>query len=449
MRVTSFTIYGVKYSVMPRRPRSPRIRLGSIPELKLVGQEREASAEIEDVCRWVNIARQTKTLAVHKKSWKMVQEYFEEHGLEEDDLHLWQSYRNLITQRKMGVYNHILELTDILAEDYYKEFFGSPMLSGMLKRYATNAVPLTFLGRSEDYYYTYTHAHEHPIAIVSIPRKGTRSVWNWLALPHEIGHNIFDNVIGFERELLRKIRSELSKERFKIPGGRLPYRLPKTALMEIIWTFWLDEAMADIIGTLFAGPAYVMARQEDSCDIAADLGGANITLWDVKGMDMMKHPVCHFRVCICTEVLRRIGFSGDAAVLDLRWNELHPKIDEYIWFDPSASYKELFRIPRSELTRALNIVLDVVLNRNMRVLNNHSLIELIHYKPSEHAYVLAIEQELTREKPKFPADARPRMVLAASRLAFERAPDKAEIIHENAIKGVHKLAKNVRAGRKK
>jgi len=433
---------------MPKRRRSPRFRLGDIAELKQVGLEREGAAEIADVRRWVKIAKQTRTLAAHPKRWDAVEDYFEEHGLEDDDLHLWRSYRSLITQRKMGVYNDFLTLTDILAEDYYHAFFDSPLLRGTLSRYASDALPLTFLGRSEDYYYTYTHAHEHPIALVSIPRKGTTSVWNWLAIPHEIGHNIFDNVIGYDRELARKVRTELSKERFKIPGGRLPYRLPKTALMEIIWTFWLDETMADIIGTLFGGPAYVMARQEDSCDIAAELGGAHITLWDVKGMDMMRHPVCHFRVCICTEVLRRIGFAGDAAELDLRWSELHPKINEYVWFDPAAGYKELFRIPRDELTRAMEMVLDVILERTIRVLNHYSLAELIRYGPKEHSKVLAIEEELTRKRPVFPRDARPRMVLAASRFAFERDPAKAELIHENAVKGIKSLAKNLKHRKK-
>jgi len=459
--ISHTTLYVVEYTlhhtislhqspkhIMPRAPRPPRFHLGDIAELKQVGQEREGAAEIADVLRWVKIAKQTKTLKAHSARWDAVQEYFEEHGVEDDDLHLWRSYRNLITQRRMGVYNDLLMLTDILGEDYYRQFFDSPLLEGMLKRYASDALPLTFLGRSEDYYFTYTHAHEHPIALISIPRKGSTSVWNWLALPHEIGHNIFDNVIGYERELARKIRNALASERFKIPGKRLPYRLPKTALMEIVWTFWLDEAMADIIGTLFAGPAYVMARQEDSCDIAADLGGAHITLWDVKGMDMMKHPVCHFRVCICTEVLRRIGFVGDAAELDLRWHELHPNVTEYVWFDPAAGYRELFRISRSELTRAMNIVLDVVLGRNMRVLNGNSLLDVIRYSAQEHSLVLQIEEELTRKRPSIPKNARPRMVLAASRFAFERDPDNADIIHENAVKAIKKLAKNIRPKKK-
>lgn len=429
---------------MPRKPRPARFRLGDINELKQIGQDREGDAELADVRRWVKIAKQTTTLAAHKKNWDDVLGYFEEHGVEDDDLHLWRSYRSLITQRKMGIYNDVLALTDIIAVDYYREFFDSPSLEGMLRRYAQNALPLTFLGRSEDYYFTYTHAHEHPIALVSIPRKGTTSIWNWLALPHEIGHNIFDNVIGYERELGRKIRTVLSNERFKIPGPRLPYGLKKSALMEIIWNSWLDETMADIYGTLFAGPAFVMARQEDSCDIAADIGGTHITLWDVKGMDMMKHPVCHFRVCICTEVLRRIGFAGDAAEIDLRWETLHPKITEYVWFDPSTGYKELFRISRAELTRAMNLVMDVVLNRKMRVLNNESLLDLIRYTPEEHAMVLQIEWELTRKNPRFPKGARPRMVLAASRFAFERDPGLADLIQENAVKGIKKLKKNIK-----
>ncbi len=433
---------------MPRKPRPSRFHLGDISELKQIGQEREGAAEIADVRRWVRIAKQTKTLAGHNERWDDVLEYFEEHGVEDDDLHLWRSYRNLITQRKMAIYNELLTLTDILGEDYYRLFFDSPLLKGTHRRYAVDALPLTFLGHSEDYYYTYTHAHEHPIALISIPRKGSTTVWNWLALPHEIGHNIFDNVIGYERELGKKIRNHLSTERFKIPGKRLPYRLPKTALMEIIWTFWLDEAMADIIGTLFGGPAYVMARQEDSCDIAADLGGAHITLWDVKGMDMMKHPVCHFRVCICTEVLRRIGFAGDAAELDLRWSEIHPRIREYVWFDPAAGYRELFRISRDELTRAMNMLLDVVLDRKIKVLNNNSLIDLIRYSPKEHATVLRIEDELTRPRPNFPKDAYPRMIMAASRFAFERSPSSADLIHVNAVKGIKKFAKKIRKKRK-
>jgi len=429
---------------MPRKRPRPRFHLGDISELKEIGQEREGAAELADVRRWVKIARKTKTLAAYSDNWNQVLEYFEEHGVEEDDVHLWRSYRSLISQRKMGTYNELLTLTDIIGEDYYRWFFDSPLLTGAHKRYAVNALPLTFLGRSEDYYYTYTHAHEHPIALISIPRKGSTSAWNWLALPHEIGHNIFDNVIGYERELGRKIRAALSAEKFKIPGGRLPYGLKKSALMEIIWNFWLDETMADIIGTLFSGPAYVMARQEDSCDIAADIGGAHITLWDVKGMEMMKHPVCHFRVCICTEVLRRIGFAGDAAELDLRWEQTHPRINEYLWADPATGYKELFRISRSELTRAMNILLDVVLDRSLRILRNNSLLDIVRYTPEEHAKILAIEWELTNKNPRMPKGARPRMVLAATRFAFERDPDKAEIIHTNAVKYIRLLAKNIR-----
>ncbi|MFH1677103.1 MAG: hypothetical protein ABIC40_08770, partial [bacterium] len=167
---------------MPRKRRSPLFHLGDINELKQVGLERESTAEIEDVRRWVAIAKKTKTLAAHPVRWNAVREYFEEHGLEDEDLHLWHSYRNLITQRKMGVYNELLKLTDILAVDYYDRFFGCPLIKGAMKRYAADALPLTFMGRSEDYYYTYTHAHEHPIALVSIPRKGAISAWNWLAL---------------------------------------------------------------------------------------------------------------------------------------------------------------------------------------------------------------------------------------------------------------------------
>ncbi len=434
---------------MPRSSRLTRFTLGNISELKAVGQDREDEARLTDVRRWVKIAKRTRTLAAHAKNWDGVQDYFEEHGVEDDDLHLWRSYRSLITQRKMGIYNEFLALTDIVAEDYLRYFFDSPLLKGTLRRYATDALPLTFLGLSEDYYYTYTHAHEHPIALVSIPRKGTTSIWNWLALPHEVGHNVFDYLIGYERELSRKVSKELSEERFKIPGGRLPYRLPKTELMEMIWNFWLDETMADVIGTLFAGPAYVMARQEDSCDIAADLGGAHITLWDVKAMDMMKHPVCHFRVIICAEVLRRIGFAGDAAELEHRWTGMHPKIDEYVWFDPAAGFRELFRIPRSELTRAMNIVLNVVLNRKLRVLNNHSLVEIIKYGPREHSKVLAIADELLRKIPRLPKDSRPRMVLAASRFAFECEPGLADVIHDNALSGVKRLGKKMREKRQR
>jgi hypothetical protein len=140
---------------------------------------------------------------------------------------------------------------------------------------------------------------------------------------------------------------------------------------------------------------------------------------------------------------------GDAAELDLRWQELHPNVTEYVWFDPAAGYRELFRISRSELTRAMNIMLDVVLGRNMRVLNGNSLLDVIRYSAEEHALVLQIEEELTRKRPSIPREARPRMVLAASRFAFERDPDNADIIHDNAVKAIRNLAKNIRPKKKK
>ena len=108
---------------MPRKIRRPRFHLGDITELKEIGHEREGTAEIEDVRRWVKIAKQTKTLAAYVANWDGVLEYFEEHGVEEEDIHLWRSYRSLITQRKMGNYNEFLALTDILGEDYYRWFF--------------------------------------------------------------------------------------------------------------------------------------------------------------------------------------------------------------------------------------------------------------------------------------------------------------------------------------
>jgi hypothetical protein len=63
--------------------------------------------------------------------------------------------------------------------------------------------------------------------------------------------------------------------------------------------------------------------------------------------------------------------------------------------------------------------------------------------------VLQIEEELTRSRPSFPKGTFPRMVLTASRFAFERDPDKAELIHNNAVKGIKKFAKKVRVKKNK
>lgn len=422
------------------------IHLANIDTLRDIENERVVIAELDDVSRWIDLAISSiPTLAKHQKELLRIEEYFEETGLEGDDLHLWRAYRNLFAQRFSGVYDDILEVTDVITSDLFKYFISHIHLKDTKSRFSTATIPLTFLGRTEDYYFTYTHDMERPIAVISIPQGRVSSIWNWLAIPHEIGHNIFEHFIDYERELWSKIKPALEKQRFKINRINFPSNISGKQVIQIVWRFWLDELVADIFGVLFTGPAFVMSRHDDAMFAAEHSEGISTSIWNVNDMEMSKHPVPFIRPLIGSRILSFLGFDDIANTLNDRWLNIssrylseNPKAqDELLWIDYTHSEKvELFTIPVDELLRSFDTILHKILFGKMKCLGDMALTEIIMFDNLDNVISKVVADELSGGIDEFAKYVKPRHLIAASRMAFEKEPELADIIHASAMRGL-------------
>lgn len=410
------------------------LKLADIKTLLEIEEERTQVAELDDVNRWIELALSSiPEISVYQEALLKIEEYFEEVGLEGDDLHLWRAYRDLFAQRFSRIYDDILEVTDVIASDLFNYFIRNPRLKDVKSRLSGGTIPFTFLGRTEDYYFTYTHDTERPVAVISIPHGVISSVWNWLAIPHEIGHNIFAHFFDYEKELLEKVTRALSGHRFEVHFKSFPKHSSGKKIIRTVWRAWLDELVADTFGVLFTGPAFVMDRQEDAVRVATRYGSVNESVWDVENNVLEKHPVFYIRPLLGSRMLRELDFPHLADLLDERWFNLYPDIrkkGEIIWVDekPEGSV-ELFSVPIDEIMRSFELILPIVLHSGMKSLNGMSISEIIHFDKLDFVIATMVAQDMIAEVNKFARFVKPRHILAASRIAFESDPKNAEIIH--------------------
>jgi hypothetical protein len=144
------------------------------------------------------------------------------------------------------------------------------------------------------------------IPIVSIPITMYNDPGIWLALAHEIGHHIYWNSLDnyeetdeFQSKLNSHIQSNLSPQ-------------PRKMKASGIWQSWAEEVFADICGTLFAGPSYVISCQNTAAEKAR------------KPTDLAvndgEHPAGYLRPIIALQIIREIGGSVEVIkAIESRW----------------------------------------------------------------------------------------------------------------------------------
>ncbi|MEO7993547.1 MAG: hypothetical protein ABI743_04045 [bacterium] len=431
---------------MPRKPiaaPAPPPGPGSrdLEDLAQFEDDRNAAIERQDVERWLSQVPSIKSLRPYRAQFEMLGDYLVEVELEGEDLHLWRAYRELIMQRLTGVYDDFLGLTDIIVQDLFYFFVRNEHLAQVKSRYAKKVVPLTFLGRSEDYYYTYAGDHALPIVVVSIPQSRVGSVWNWLAIPHEVGHHILAHFAGYEDELSMQVVRGLKPLKLEVTRHTYPLRTPTKALVATIWFNWLEEVVADIFGILFTGPAQVMARQEDACRMLPYGVGAEGSLFDSQHGGFSRYPTCFVRCLFQSDVLRYLGYGDWADKLDARWIRRWGNLPELHWYDDAPMDEGATRIPLFSMSvetvrRTFRALLPLILDTPVDAFGGASLRSIAHYDEEDHARVERISAGLLAGQTAFERKDRARHILAASRFAFETAPSQQEEIHATAVEAI-------------
>ena len=141
----------------------------------------------------------------------------------------------------------------------------------------------------------------NPFPLIKLPYSRLVSPWSLGAIPHEIGHNI-QNDLGMWKEGPRLIRNRLQR-----------INMPKDVIDT--WSTWHKEVYADLIGILLIGPSYVASIMDvvgrPATSVAQFSKGA-------------VHPTPYLRILINTMLLRLIGFDQEAARYEKTWKSLYP-----------------------------------------------------------------------------------------------------------------------------
>jgi hypothetical protein len=144
-----------------------------------------------------------------------------------------------------------------IVSNLYRSFLDSDKRAAAGVKLVTNTPPLAvFLSGSLQGSYTVESDEMFkrfgtPIGVVSLPATYRDHPIVWASLSHEVcGHDVVHADEGLLPELVATVRAELA------PQFAPRKTLDTATLNALLWSYWLDEAVADVYGILNMGPLF-------------------------------------------------------------------------------------------------------------------------------------------------------------------------------------------------
>jgi hypothetical protein len=156
------------------------------------------------------------------------------------------------------------------------------------------------------------------IAPIFLPRGFFDSAIWWPAIPHEIGHDFYASIEGFDAGLREELG--LADER---EGARLIRASDGSVNVEEIrrvFSVWVEELFCDVFATMMTGSAYVVSMLEL---FASPHDPAAVVSAGLMGGGYDHHPPRHLRFLMACDILTRLGFKADVADLRAQWETIH------------------------------------------------------------------------------------------------------------------------------
>ncbi len=413
---------------------------------------RRIEVDLEEVERVLDLARRTPGLSTYEKELHQLSVFFAvatHHYREEapDELSglvaFWERYRAVVIQRYTGITPVELRAADKVVHNTFDRFLKA--VPNERIAYAPDARPLVYGGEGGlGAYFTHPPGWNRPFAIINLPHAAFDNVWQWLALPHETGHDLYATVDGLPEELNKvlgdRMRKAVSDGEVRIPHIRVdlrPHGIPHVIdytpedFLATLWRGWANEAQADMVGLLNCGGATAVALQqiigfsaEDRWDLRTESDG---TIAD--GPE--SHPTSYVRNALNIAALRRIGggHSQLADQIEERFRALRPAAPKIVW--RLGRVVEVAQINTDEMIKSAQLAAVELIDYCYEVLGGKSYAELATFTADDQAKVDALVDPLLRGDPTFAQGdgVEPRHALAATIFAFERDRQRANVIN--------------------
>jgi hypothetical protein len=246
------------------------------------------------------------------------------------------------------------------------------------------------------------------LAPLRLPRAFEQSLWSWPAIAHEIAHDFYFSLRGLEPGLRARLGLP-SKVEMPMSSAELD-----GAWLRNVFGAWLPEVVADTLGTMSLGPAYVETMLRAFRNPSSPQRTAAI-LQDRSLID--EHPPPRLRLYMATRVLHHLGRHEEADALWARWEADHPEVGFY--FLPLGG--QWVGLSDEALHSVADSVIDTLVQRGWPELEGFHLMNIpgFSYQHAEHAEVTKLSAALVRGEQ---LDADVRWIIAAAVLAAAAQP---------------------------
>jgi hypothetical protein len=412
---------------------------------------RRVEVDLNEVNRVIELARRTPTLFQYENGLRQLSIFLESatRDYQQNDpaglsdlLGFWERYRAAVIQRYTLITPVELHAADKIVKDIFSQFLNTIPNENIA--YSKEAAPLVYGGKGGlGAYFTHPPGWNRPFAIINLPHTAFDNVWQWLALPHETGHDTYATVKGLKEELetalVERMTKAVENRELDVPEILIDltpfdinyqHQYSGVEFMTTIWKNWANEAQADLVGLLSCGASAIIALQQIIGFKADDSWKFFRTFSDIEDAPE-EHPTSYIRNALNIAALKKISPSHNqiADEIQTRFEALRPEADDIKWYFPEGHV--IAQCPVSELIKSAEIAADVILTQTMSSLGNWSYQEMIDFTHSDQSIVNQIADLLVKGDPTFSQikNASPRHCLAATVFAFEKDPENADLIN--------------------
>lgn len=239
----------------------------------------------------------------------------------------------------------------------------------------------------------------NPFPLVRVPYERIESPWGMGVLLHEVAHNLQAD-LGIWNETENAVRARV----LRVSGDTWLTR---------IWARLHKEIFADAVALLLGGPASARTMK----DFLAYPPRRVLSF-----RPLSSHPMPYLRVFLLAEMLRRMGFTAEAARTEEIWRALYDR------FVPGA------RAPHRLLETAPRLiphVIDEVVFQPRRGLAQHAVVDAIPFRASDERAIQAAGVGIAGGR--LPRGFPPRFAPSAARWALERRVAAPEAIARTVL----------------
>jgi len=260
------------------------------------------------------------------------------------------------------------------------------------------------------------------IAPLRLPAGLEQSLWRWPTIAHEVAHDFYYGLHGFDRQL---------HDRLGLPEN---VDLPRSsqdvdgAWLRRLFGAWLPEIFADTIGTLLLGPAHAETmRRAFRNPVSAQRTAA---IFQTNGR-IDEQPPARLRLYMAKRILHHLGRHTEADALWAQWEGEHPEVRFY--YLPLGG--QWVGLSDEALHSIADSLIDGLLQQSWPELDGFALLHIpgLAYLHAEHVTVERFAGSLARGQT---VNGDARWIIAAAVLAAAAQPTLHDHILETAKQSI-------------